>query len=143
YTPYKLLYYNFPCDSMKDKNNRYIPNPREFASEITEETRQLRQEMVEGITRIYYPLDLRRNDSLKSMSRNLIDLLEKRLWLRILIGMGLGVLFGLFLGPFGGYIDPVSAEIIGEWIALPGYIFLGLLKMIVVPLVFEIGRAHV
>ena len=121
---------------MKDKNNRYIPNPREFASEITEETRQLRQEIVEGITRIYYPLDLRRNDSLKSLSRNLIDLLEKRLWLKILIGMGLGVLFGLFLGPFGGYIDPVSAEIIGEWIALPGYIFLGLLKMIVVPLVF-------
>ena len=64
---------------MKDKNNRYIPNPREFASEITEETRQLRQEIVEGITRIYYPLDLRRNDSLKSLSRNLIDLLAKRL----------------------------------------------------------------
>ncbi|MFI5383415.1 MAG: dicarboxylate/amino acid:cation symporter [Methanosarcina thermophila] len=121
---------------MKDKNNRYIPKPWEFASEITEETRQLRQEILEGITRIYYPLDLRRNDSLKSLSRNLLDLLEKRLWLKILIGMGLGVLFGLFLGPFGGYIDPVSAEIIGEWIALPGYIFLGLLKMIVVPLVF-------
>jgi Na+/H+-dicarboxylate symporter len=50
--------------------------------------------------------------------------------------MGLGVLFGLFLGPFGGYVDPVSAEIIGEWIALPGYIFLGLLRMIVIPLIF-------
>lgn len=121
---------------MKDKNNRYIPNPWKFASEISEETRQLRQEIAEGITRIYYPLDLRRNDSLKSLSRILLDLLEKRLWLKILIAMGLGVLLGLFLGPFGGYVDPVSAEIIGEWIALPGYIFLGLLKMIVVPLVF-------
>ena len=121
---------------MKDKNNRYIPNPWKFASEISEETRRLRQEISEGITRIYYPLDLRRNDSLKSLSRILLDLLEKRLWLKILIAMGLGVLLGLFLGPFGGYVDPVSAEIIGEWIALPGYIFLGLLKMIVVPLVF-------
>lgn len=121
---------------MKDKNNRFIPNPREFANEITEETRLLRQEISEGITRIYYPLDLRRNDSLKSLSRSLHSLLEKKLWLKILIAMGLGVLFGLFLGPFGGYVDPVSAEIIGEWIALPGYIFLGLLKMIVVPLVF-------
>ncbi len=121
---------------MKDKNNHYIPDPREFAHEIAEETRLLRQEIAEGITHIYYPLDLRRNDSLKSLSRNLHDLLEKKLWLKILIAMGLGVLFGLFLGPFGGYVDPVYAEIIGEWIALPGYIFLGLLKMIVIPLVF-------
>jgi Na+/H+-dicarboxylate symporter len=121
---------------MKDKNNHYIPDPREFAREIAEETRLFRQEIVEGITHIYYPLDLRRNDSLKSLSRNLHDLLEKKLWLKILIAMGLGILFGLFLGPFGGYVDPVYAEIIGEWIALPGYIFLGLLKMIVVPLVF-------
>lgn len=50
--------------------------------------------------------------------------------------MGLGALTGLFLGPFGGYVDPASAEIIGEWVALPGYIFLGLLKMIVIPLIF-------
>jgi Na+/H+-dicarboxylate symporter len=50
--------------------------------------------------------------------------------------MGLGVIMGLLLGASGDYLDPISAEIIGEWIALPGYIFLGLLKMIVVPLVF-------
>jgi Na+/H+-dicarboxylate symporter len=49
--------------------------------------------------------------------------------------MGLGALTGLLLGPFGGYVNPSSAEIIGEWVALPGYIFLGLLKMIVVPLI--------
>ena len=121
---------------MKDRNNHLIPDPRDFAHDIAEETRLLRQEISEGITHIYYPLDLRRNDSLKSLSRSLHSLLEKKLWLKILIAMGLGVLFGLFLGPFGGYVDPVSAEIIGEWIALPGYIFLGLLKMIVVPLVF-------
>lgn len=121
---------------MKDKDNRYIPNPREFAQEIAEETRMLRNEITGGIMRIYYPLDFRRNNSLKSLSNQLRDLLEKKLWLKILIGMGLGVFLGLFLGPFGGYVDPVYAEIIGEWIALPGYIFLGLLKMIVVPLVF-------
>jgi Na+/H+-dicarboxylate symporter len=121
---------------MKEKENRYIPNPRGFAQEIAEETKLLRQEITEGITRIYYPLDFRRNNSLKNLSNQLRDLLEKKLWLKILIAMGLGVLMGLFLGPFGGYVDPVYAEIIGEWIALPGYIFLGLLKMIVVPLVF-------
>ncbi|HIH93875.1 TPA: dicarboxylate/amino acid:cation symporter [Methanosarcina acetivorans] len=121
---------------MKDKDNRYIPNPREFAQEIAEETRTLRHEITGGIMRIYYPLDFRRNNSLKTLSNQLRDLLEKKLWLKILIGMGLGIFLGLFLGPFGGYVDPAYAEIISEWIAIPGYIFLGLLKMIVVPLVF-------
>jgi Na+/H+-dicarboxylate symporter len=132
---------------MKDRGNHYIPDPRELAQEITEntrllrqelaeETRLLRQEVTEGINRIYYPLDPRRNNSLKSLSRNFYSLLEKKLWLKILISMGLGILLGLFLGPFGGYFDPKTAEIIAEWIVLPGYIFLGLLKMIVVPLIF-------
>lgn len=121
---------------MKDKNNHYIPNPRELAQEIAEETRLLRQEFVEGIMHIYYPLDPRRNYSLKNLSHNLHSLLETKLWLKILIGMGLGALTGLLLGPLGGYVDPTSAEIIGEWAAFPGYIFLGLLKMIVIPLIF-------
>lgn len=121
---------------MKDKENHYIPNPREFAQEIAEETRLLRQGITNGITHISYPLDFRRNYSLKNLSNQLHGLLEKKLWLKILVSMGLGVVMGLFLGTSGGYLDPVSAEIIGEWIALPGYIFLGLLKMIVVPLVF-------
>lgn len=121
---------------MKDKNNHYIPNPRELAQEIAEETRLLRQEVIEGITRIYYPFDPKHNNSLKNLSHNLHSLLETKLWLKILIGMGLGALAGLLLGPFGGYVNPASAEIIGEWVALPGYIFLGLLKMIVIPLIF-------
>jgi Na+/H+-dicarboxylate symporter len=48
---------------------------------------------------------------------------EKKLWLKILIAMGLGVTDGAFLGPFGGYVDPVYAELIGEWIALLPVIF--------------------
>jgi Na+/H+-dicarboxylate symporter len=120
---------------MKDKDRHHIPNPKDFTHEITEETRLLRQEVVEGINRICYPLDPRHNNSLTNLSHNLHSLLEKKLWLKILIGMGLGALTGLFLKHFGGYVDPASVEIIGEWVALPGYIFLGLLKMIVIPLI--------
>ena len=120
---------------MKGKDHR-IPNPKEFTHELVEETKVLCNGIAEGIIHIHYPLDLRHNNYLKSLSRHLHGLLEKKLWLKILISMGLGVLLGLFLGPLGGYIDPVSAEIIGEWVALPGYIFLALLKMIVIPLVF-------
>lgn len=121
---------------MRGKNHHYIPNPKQFTHEIAEETKVIRNGIAEGITHIHYPLDFRHNNYLKSLSHHLHDLLEKKLWLKILISMGLGILFGLFLGPLGGYVDPVSAEIIGEWVALPGYIFLALLKMIVIPLVF-------
>jgi len=62
---------------MKDRNNHLIPDPRDFAHDIAEETRLLRQEISEGITHIYYPLDLRRNDSLKSLSRSSIVCLKK------------------------------------------------------------------
>ncbi|AEH60533.1 sodium:dicarboxylate symporter [Methanosalsum zhilinae DSM 4017] len=74
--------------------------------------------------------------SLKYMSKYLQSLVEGRLWLKIFIGMFLGIAVGLLLGPTYGLVDPVTATILGEWLALPGYIFLGLLQMIVIPLVF-------
>ncbi|MDD4748701.1 MAG: dicarboxylate/amino acid:cation symporter [Methanosarcinaceae archaeon] len=74
--------------------------------------------------------------SLKRLSHHLYILLEKRLWLRILLGMALGIFIGLALGPFGGLMDLRKASIVGEWLSLPGYIFLRLLQMIVVPLIF-------
>ncbi len=121
---------------MKGKDHHYVPNPKKFTHDIAEETKVLCNGIAEGITHIHYPLDLRHNNYLKSLSLNLHSLLEKKLWLKILISMGLGIALGLFLGPLGGYVDPIYAEIIGEWVALPGYIFLALLKMIVIPLVF-------
>ncbi|OEU41606.1 hypothetical protein BGV40_14030 [Methanosarcina sp. Ant1] len=74
---------------MRGKDNRHIPDPREIspgrsAQEIAEETRLLRREIIDGINHIYYPLDLRRNNSLKNLSHGLHDLLEKKLWLKIL-----------------------------------------------------------
>lgn len=61
---------------------------------------------------------------------------DSRLWIKITIGMILGLLLGLGLSPSGlALIDPHSAIEIGRWIALPGIVFLGMLKMIVVPLI--------
>ncbi|MDW7725633.1 MAG: dicarboxylate/amino acid:cation symporter [Candidatus Methanoperedens sp.] len=73
--------------------------------------------------------------SLKQLSGHLQTYVKGRLWLKILIGMILGILVGIILGPTVGLIDPGIAGIIGEWVALPGYIFLGLLQMIVIPLI--------
>ncbi len=120
---------------MPNKKHYHIPGPIEITHGIAEETKEITHEIAEGITHLYCPVNLKRPPSLKNMSHHLHELMEKRLWLKILLGMFLGVAVGLLLGPFGGFVEPGMAEVIGEWIALPGYIFLGLLKMIVIPLV--------
>ncbi|SFM14076.1 Na+/H+-dicarboxylate symporter [Methanolobus profundi] len=82
------------------------------------------------------PLTLIHPRSLKHLNYHLQELVKGRLWLKILIGMLLGIVTGLVLGPSSGFIDPDMSYTIGEWLALPGYVFLALLQMIVVPLVF-------
>ncbi len=62
-------------------------------------------------------------------------LVEGKLWLKIVIGMLLGLIVGLLLSPSIGWVEKGSGEIIGEWLALPGYFFLTMIQMIVVPLV--------
>lgn len=82
------------------------------------------------------PVSLIHPRSLKNLSYHLQSLVRGRLWLKILIGMLLGIITGLALGPSAGLVDREVSYIIGEWLALPGYIFLALLQMIVIPLVF-------
>lgn len=65
-------------------------------------------------------------------------IIHDKLWIKILIGMILGVFVGLLLSPFGAAIytdDPFKADALAEWIALPGKLFLGLIQMVVIPLV--------
>jgi Na+/H+-dicarboxylate symporters len=82
------------------------------------------------------PLTLIHPRSLKNLNYHLHELVKSRLWLKILIGMMLGIITGLVLGPSSGILSKEMSYTIGEWLALPGYIFLALLQMIVVPLVF-------
>lgn len=63
---------------------------------------------------------------------------DKTLWLKIILGMGLGIALGMMLSPTGmAMVDHNQALVLGEWIALPGIIFLGLLQMVVIPLVIS------
>jgi Na+/H+-dicarboxylate symporter len=50
--------------------------------------------------------------------------------------MFLGIAVGLVLRPSTDFVRPSISMLIGEWIDIPGYIFIGLLQMIVVSLVF-------
>lgn len=82
------------------------------------------------------PLELLTPRSLKLLSQNLQQLTRNRLWLQVLIGMLLGLVIGLVLSPDTGWVNQEISAMIGNWVALPGQIFLGLIQMIVVPLVF-------
>lgn len=83
-----------------------------------------------------HPLELLHPRSLKYLSDRLQDLVSKRLWLQVLLGMVLGIAAGMLLGPTVGWVTPKAARAAGSWLALPGQIFLALIQMIVVPLVF-------
>lgn len=82
-----------------------------------------------------HPLELIHPRSLKYLSVQLHSLVKGRLWLKILIGMLLGIITGIILGPSSGLVEPRVSGVIGEWLAVPGNIFLGLLQMIIIPLI--------
>ena len=72
----------------------------------------------------------------KSLSKSTLFIIKQHLWLKILIGMVLGIGLGILLSPEGAAIvDTDTAYTLAPWIKLPGVIFLGLIQMVIVPLV--------
>ncbi len=81
--------------------------------------------------------DTVRRRSLLPFAASLQTLVHGRLWLQVLIGMALGVVTGLIIGPTTGWLSTQTASVVGNWLALPGQLFLALIQMIVIPLVFS------
>lgn len=73
--------------------------------------------------------------SLKSLSHYLQKLVKSRLWLKVLIALFLGVGFGLLLSPSFGWVSEETSKVLGNWLALPGMLFLKLVQMIMIPLI--------
>ncbi|MDH5546245.1 MAG: dicarboxylate/amino acid:cation symporter [Gammaproteobacteria bacterium] len=82
------------------------------------------------------PLELINPQSLRYLSDKLADLVSKRLWLKVMIAMVLGIATGITMGPSVGLVPPSIAHVAGNWLALPGQLFLALVQMIVIPLIF-------
>lgn len=74
--------------------------------------------------------------SLKYMTNYLQALVYGRLWLKVLVGMVLGIFTGIMIGPSMGLINPETSFVLGNWLAFPGKLFLALIQMIVIPLIF-------
>ncbi|MEQ8193357.1 MAG: dicarboxylate/amino acid:cation symporter [Rhodospirillales bacterium] len=83
-----------------------------------------------------HPLEILHPRSLKHLSKHLQALVRNRLWLQVVIGMILGLGIGIVLGPSVGWAPHDLAITIGNWLALPGQLFLSLIQMIVIPLIF-------
>jgi Na+/H+-dicarboxylate symporter len=73
--------------------------------------------------------------NIKYLTDTLSRLVKTRLWLQVLVAMLLGMVCGILLSPDMGLVDAQMATTIGEWLALPGKIFLAFIQMIVVPLI--------
>lgn len=72
---------------------------------------------------------------LKALSAHIDKLIRGRLWLKVMIGLGLGIVTGIALGPDIGLFQVGTVRTITAWLALPGQLFLSIIQMIVVPLV--------
>ena len=74
--------------------------------------------------------------NLKHLVHHLQELIRQKFWLKIVIGLILGVGVGIVFGPEVQIVARDTATVVGNWLALPGKIFLALIQMIVIPLVF-------
>lgn len=70
--------------------------------------------------------------------KHLAKLIQRQLWVQILLALVLGVFFGSWLSPEGGRaVQAETAYSIAEWVKLPGTIFLNMIQMVVIPLVLS------
>jgi Na+/H+-dicarboxylate symporter len=86
--------------------------------------------------RLFRYLEVLEPRPLKNLSGHLSALVAGRLWLKVLIGMALGLATGIAIGPTAGIVAAETGALIGNWLALPGMLFLASVQMIVIPLVF-------
>lgn len=68
------------------------------------------------------------------MSLRLEVLVKGKLWLQIIAALILGICTGLLIGPDLALIDQSASGLIGDWLALPGRLFLAAIGMVIIPL---------
>jgi Na+/H+-dicarboxylate symporter len=80
-------------------------------------------------------LPISTHPSVRRLAFRLSGFVRGRLWLQVLVAMALGIATGLLIGPTGGLLEPDAAHTVSSWLAMPGYLFLAMVQMIVIPLV--------
>jgi hypothetical protein len=73
---------------------------------------------------------------LNQLTIHLEKLIKGRLWLKVIIGLVLGAGLGILLNPSTGLISENTSRVAGDWLDVPGHVFLRLVQMIMIPLIF-------
>ncbi len=73
---------------------------------------------------------------LKTLSLSLQTLVERKLWAKVLVGMFMGALVGLFLSSKISHFPTEYGVVISNWLSVPGKLFLKMIQMIMMPLIF-------
>ena len=73
---------------------------------------------------------------LNNLSVHLDHLIKSRLWIKVIIGLVLGVGVGILLNPSTGLLSENISLRLADWLDLPGQIFMRLVQMIMIPLIF-------
>lgn len=73
---------------------------------------------------------------LNNLAFHLDELIQGRLWLKVIIGLVLGAGLGVLLNPSTGLVTESVSLRLAEWLDLPGQIFMRLVQMIMIPLIF-------
>lgn len=73
---------------------------------------------------------------LNNLAFHLDELIQGRLWLKVIIGLVLGAGLGVLLNPSTGLVAESVSLRLAEWLDLPGQIFMRLVQMIMIPLIF-------
>ncbi len=68
---------------------------------------------------------------------SVISTIKNQLWAKVMLGLFLGVVVGVIFGPDFALVERELALTISNWLALPGYLFLAIIKMVVIPLIFS------
>jgi Na+/H+-dicarboxylate symporter len=82
-----------------------------------------------------FSLPITTEPSIGRLVLRLSGFVRGRLWLQVLVAMAIGIATGMAIGPTGGWLAPKMAELVSNWLAMPGYLFLAMVQMIVIPLV--------
>jgi Na+/H+-dicarboxylate symporter len=81
------------------------------------------------------PIPITTEPSIGRLALRLSGFVRARLWLQVLFAMAAGIATGIAIGPTGGWLSPGAAQLVSNWLAMPGYLFLAMVQMIVIPLV--------
>ena len=82
-----------------------------------------------------FTLSITTTPSISRLTARLSGFVRSKLWLQVLVAMAVGVVTGMAIGPTGAWLAPETAQLVTNWVAMPGYLFLAMVQMIVIPLV--------